>query len=179
MYELWDHKSVKAHTIGELLGWSVEESQSSPETQLHCSAPLCGIFMYYTGRGVLPDSLCLTDSLEKTLMLGKTEGRRRDNRGWDGWMALPTWWTWVWTSSRSWWRTGKPGMLQSMGLQRVGHGWMTELNWTSPMSITKAPEIYQSAELAWGGYHSRQKCSDYDPKQCNSNADLSQMNTDV
>ena len=178
MYELWDHEGVRGHKIGELQGWSVEESQSSPETRLHCSAPFCGIFVCYTGRGVLPDSLCPTDSLKKTLMLGKIEGRR-DKRGWDGWMASPTLWTWVWTSSRSWWWTGKPGVLQSMGSQRVGHGWITELNWTSPMSITKAPKIYQSAELAWGGYHSRQKCSDYDLKQCNSNADLSQMNTDV
>ena len=53
------------------------------------------------------------DSLEKTLMLGEIEGRRKgDDRGWDGWMALPTQWTWVWASSRrSWWWTGKPGML--------------------------------------------------------------------
>ena len=43
-----------------------------------------------------------------------------DDRGWDGWMASLTWWTWVWASSRSWWWTGKPGVLQSMGSQRVG-----------------------------------------------------------
>ena len=56
------------------------------------------------------------DSLEKTLMLGKIESRRkRDNREWDGWMASPTRWTWVWASFGSWWWTGKPGMLQSMG----------------------------------------------------------------
>ena len=67
-----------------------------------------------------------TDSLEKTLMLGKVEDRRR--RGWDGWVASPTWWTWVWESFRSWWWTGMPGMLQSLGLQRVGHDWATELN---------------------------------------------------
>ena len=53
-----------------------------------------------------------------------------DNRGWDGWMASPTRWTWVWASSGSWWWTGKPGVLQSMGSQRVGHDWATELNWT-------------------------------------------------
>ena len=51
--------------------------------------------------------MCRTDSLEKTLMLGKTEDRRRrGNRGWDGWMASLAWWTWVWASSRSWWWTG-------------------------------------------------------------------------
>ena len=49
--------------------------------------------------------------------------------GWDGWMASPTRWTWVWVNSRSWWWTGRPGMLQFMGLQRVGHDWATELNW--------------------------------------------------
>ena len=52
-----------------------------------------------------------------------------DDRGWDGWMASPTWRTWGWVSSRSWWWTGRPGMLQSMGLQRVGHDWLTKLNW--------------------------------------------------
>ena len=44
-------------------------------------------------------------------------------------MASPTWWTWVWASSRSWWWTGNPGVLQSMGLQRVRHNWVAELNW--------------------------------------------------
>ena len=48
-------------------------------------------------------------------------GGVRDDRGWDGWMASPVWWTWVWTSSRSWWWTGKPGILQSLGSQRVRH----------------------------------------------------------
>ena len=51
-----------------------------------------------------------------------------DDRGRDGWMASPTWWTWVWALSGSWWRTGKPGVLQSMGSQGVGHDWATELN---------------------------------------------------
>ena len=72
-----------------------------------------------------------TASFEKTLMLGKTEvGRRGDKRGWDGWMASLTQWTWVWVNSGSWWWTGKPAVLQSMGSQRVRHNWATELNWT-------------------------------------------------
>ena len=72
-----------------------------------------------------------TESLEKTLMLGKIEGERRRGRlGWDCWIASPTQWTWVWVNSGSWWWTVKPGVLQSMGSQRVGHTWMTELNWT-------------------------------------------------
>ena len=53
-------------------------------------------------------------------------GGEGDDR-WDGWMASPTRWTWVWASSGSWWWTGKPDMLQSMGSQRVGHDWETEL----------------------------------------------------
>ena len=49
--------------------------------------------------------------------------------GWEGWMASPTRWTWVWVNSRSWWWTGRPGMLWFMGSQGVGHDWATELNW--------------------------------------------------
>ena len=56
-------------------------------------------------------------------------GGEGDDRGWDGWMESPTQWTWVRVNFWSWWWTGRPGMLQSMGLQRVGHDW-TELNWT-------------------------------------------------
>ena len=56
-------------------------------------------------------------------------GGEGDDRGWDGWMALLTR-AWVWESSGSWWWTGKPCVLQSMGSQRVGHDWATELNWT-------------------------------------------------
>ena len=55
--------------------------------------------------------------------------RNEDDRGWEGWMASLTQWTWVWASSGRWWWTEKPGMLQSMGLQRVGHDWVTDLNW--------------------------------------------------
>ena len=57
------------------------------------------------------------------------KGRDGGDRGWDGWMASLTWWTWVWASSWSWWWIGKPGMLQSLGSQRVRHDRATELNW--------------------------------------------------
>ena len=56
-------------------------------------------------------------------------GGEGDDRGWDGWMASPTQWTWVWASSGHWWWTGKLGVLQSMGSQRVSHNCATELNW--------------------------------------------------
>ena len=57
-------------------------------------------------------------------------GGEGDNRGWNGWMASPTQWAWAWVNSRSWWWTEKPGVLQSMGSQRIGHNWGTELNWS-------------------------------------------------
>ena len=62
-------------------------------------------------------------------------GGEGDDRGWDGWMASPTQWTWVWVNSRSWWWTGRPGVLWFMGSQRVGHDWATELNWTELMYL--------------------------------------------
>ena len=61
---------------------------------------------------------------------GLGAGGEGDDRGWDGWMASLTRWTWVWVNSRSWWWTGMPGVLWFMGLQRVGYDRATEMNWT-------------------------------------------------
>ena len=68
---------------------------------------------------------------------GLGAGGEGDDRGWDGWMASLTRWTWVWVNSRSWWWTGRPGVLQFMGSQRVGQDWATELNWTEFLFIFK------------------------------------------
>ena len=68
----------------------------------------------------------------------------RDDRGWDGRMVSLTQWTWVWVNSGSWWWTGRPGMLQSMGSQRVGHDWATELNWW--LSIVTHPAYLTSMQ---------------------------------
>ena len=57
-------------------------------------------------------------------------GGEGDHRGWDGEMPSPTRWTWVWVNPRSWWWTGRPGMLRFMGSQKVRQDWATELNWT-------------------------------------------------
>ena len=82
------------------------------------------------------------DSLEKILMLGGIgAGGKGDDRGWDVWTASPNRWTWVWVNSGSWW-TGRPGVLQFMGSQRVGHNWETELNWTE-LKPTKASQVAQ------------------------------------
>ena len=71
---------------------------------------------------------------------GLGAGGEGDDRGWDGWMASLTHWTWVWVNSGSWWWTGRPGVLRFMGSQRVGHDWVTELNW---LSLTCA-ELFSS-----------------------------------
>ena len=76
------------------------------------------------------------DSFEKTLMLERLKVGEGDDRGWNGWMASLTWWTWVWESSWSWWWTGRPGVLRFMGLQRVGQDWATELNWADSLMET-------------------------------------------
>ena len=80
-----------------------------------------------------------TDSMERPWCWERLkEGGEGDDRGWDGWMASPTLWTWVWVSSGSWWQSGKPGVLQSMGSQRVRHNWETELNWTDHHSSLRS-----------------------------------------
>ena len=91
--------------------------------------------------------------------LGAGEG---DNRGWDGWMASRTQWTWVWGNSRSWWWTGRPDVLQFMGLQRVRQDWATELNWTELNWVYSNLSIYipssQSILLRPAGSPSYYKC---------------------
>ena len=87
-------------------------------------------------------------------------GGEGDNRGRDGWMASLTQWTWVWVNSGSWWWAGRPGVLQFMGSQRVGHDWVTELNITSEgvlgnldqtfCTLCPPPQQHLTAELASG-----------------------------
>ena len=70
-------------------------------------------------------------------------GGEGDDRGWDGWMASPTWWTWVRANSGSWWWTVRSGVLQSMGSQRVRQDWTTKLNWTILYSCNILPHNTQ------------------------------------
>ena len=77
----------------------------------------------------------------KSWLIGKDpdagKGGEGDDRGWDGWMASLTWWTWVWVDSGSWWWTGRPGVVQFMGSQRIRHDWATELNWCFNKNLLK------------------------------------------
>ena len=68
---------------------------------------------------------------------GLGAGGEEDDRGWDGWMASLTWWTWVWVNSGSWWWTGRPGVLQFMGSKRVGHDWAIDLIWSDRVQSSK------------------------------------------
>ena len=92
------------------------------------------------------------DSLEKTLMLGNIEGRRRRGRQRMRWLdGITDTWTWVWVASRSWWWTGRPGVLRFMGSQRVRHDWATELNYVShylnPLTWKSRCPAYQSTHI--------------------------------
>ena len=124
VFELWCWRRLLR------VPWTARRSNQSTLKEISPRCSLVGLMLklklQYFGH-----LMWRADSFEKTLMLGKIEGRRiRDNRGWDGWMASLTQWTWVWVDSGSWWWTGRSGMLQFMGSQRVGHDWVTELNWT-------------------------------------------------
>ena len=90
------------------------------------------------------------DSLENTPMLGGLgAGGEGDDRGWDGWMASWTRWMWVWVNTRSWWWTGKPGVLRLMGSQRVRHNWATELNWKCSLPGSSVHGIFR--QEYWSG----------------------------
>ena len=84
------------------------------------------------------------DSLERPWCWERLRaGGEGNDRGWDGWMASPTQWTWIWVNSRSWWKTGRPGMLQFIRSQRVRHNWATELN------CTERWHCYSTIILKW------------------------------
>ena len=110
--------------------WSARRSNQSILKEISLGCSLEGLMLNLKLQSFV-HMMRRTDPLEKTLMLGKMRaGEDEDDRGWDGWMASLTQWTWVWVNSGSWWWTGRPGVLRFMGSQRVEHDWATELNWT-------------------------------------------------
>ena len=114
--------------VGELLRvpWTARRSNQFilKESSPGCSLEDLILKLQYFGH-----LMWRADSFEKILMLGKIKGRRREgnDRGWDGWMASLTQWTWVWVNSGSWWWTGRPGVLQSTGCKELDT--TEQLNW--------------------------------------------------
>ena len=138
---IWELDYKEGWVLKNRCFWTVEKTLESPldckeiqpvhskgdQSQCSLEGLMLKLKLQYFGH-----LLWRVDSLEKTLMLGGNgAGGGGDDRGWDGWMASPTQCTWVWVNSGSWWWTGRPGVLRFMGLQRVGHDWVTELNWYS------------------------------------------------
>ena len=117
--------------------------------------PKGGQSWVFIGRtGAEAETLILWPPHMKSWLIGKRPwcweglgaGGEGDDREWDGWMASPTRWTWVWVNSGSCWWTGRPGMLRFMGSQRVGHDWVTELNWTE---VTWTHTTWLRVEEVW------------------------------
>ena len=132
-FELWWRRLLK-------VPWTARRSNQSILKELSPEYSLQGLMqklkLQYFGH-----LMWRAHPFEKILILGKIEGRRRrDDRGWDGWMASPTQWTWVWVNSGSWWWTGKPGVLQSMGLQ----SWTRLSDWTELKWKGSEPEMSEA-----------------------------------
>ena len=104
--------------------WTVRRSNQSILKEYSLEGLILKLKIQYFGH-----LMQRTDSLERLWCWERLKAEEGDNRRWDVWMASPTQWTWVWANSGSWWWTGRPGVLQSMGSQRVRHDWATELNW--------------------------------------------------
>ena len=123
--------------IGDLrVPWTARRSNLSILKEISPGCSLEGLMLklklQYSGHPMQK-----ADSLERPWCWERLRaGGEGADRGWDGWMASPTQWTWIWVNSRNWWWTGKPGVLRFMGSQRVGHDWATELNWTSHSYMT-------------------------------------------
>ena len=123
-FELWCWRRLSR------VPWAVRRSNQSILKEISREYSLEGL-MLKLKRQYLGHLLRRADSFQKTLMLGKIEGRGR--RGWKKmrWLdGITDSVDMSWVNSRSWWWTGRPGVLRSMGSQRVGHDWATELNWT-------------------------------------------------
>ena len=123
-FEVWCWEDSWGVFSREFL-WTARRSIQSSLKEISSEYALEGLMLKLQYCGHL---IHRTESLEKTWCWERLKvGGEGDNRGWDGWIASPTQWTWVWVNSRSLWWTGRPGILQSLGLKRVEHDWMTEM----------------------------------------------------
>ena len=136
--ESWTIKKAERWRIDAFELWCWRRLLRVPWTQpVHSKGDQSWVFIGRTDVEAATPILWLTWVSEELTHLKRPwcwerlrAGGEGDDRGWDGWMASLTQWTWVWVDSGSWWWTGRPGVLQFMGLQRVGHDWATDLKWT-------------------------------------------------
>ena len=135
--ESWGPKNWCFWTV--VLEKTLKSSLDSKEIKpVNCKGNQCWIFT----EGVMPKLQYFSTWWEELTHWKRPScwerlkaGGEGDDRGWDGRMASTTHWTWVWTSSRNWWWTEKPSVMPSMGPQRVGHGWATDLNWLNTQQM--------------------------------------------
>ena len=120
--------------------WTASRSNQSILKEINPEYPLEGLMLKLKLQYFGPWCEELTHWKRHRCLERLRAGVEGDDRGWDGWVASPTQWIWVWVSSGCWWWTGKPGVLQSMGSQSVRHDWETELNWIIANTyVTLAP----------------------------------------
>ena len=128
--------------------WTARRSNQSILKEISPGCSLEGLMLKLKLQYLATSCEVLTEWKRPWCWEGLWAGGDGDDRGWDGWMASPTRWTWVWVNSRSWWWTGRPGVLRSMGLQRVWHDWATELNWTELNWTERLPIWHSDKEAA-------------------------------
>ena len=138
--ESWTVKKVERGRIGAFELWCWRRLLSVPWTARRSNQSILKEIKpwdFFGRNDAKAETPVLWPPHAKSWFIGKDccwEGLRArgegDDRGWDGWMASLTRWKWVCVNSGSWWWTGRPGVLQFIGLQRVGQDWVTELNWT-------------------------------------------------
>ena len=142
---MWELDCEESWALKNLCFWTVvlEKTLESPldckEIQpVHLKGDQSWIFIGRTDAEAETPILWPPDA-KNWLIWKDPDAGEGDNRGWNGWMASPTQWMWVRVNSGSWWWTGRPGVLQSMGLQRLRHNWATELNWSESLEQSPHP----------------------------------------
>ena len=144
--ESWTIKKAEHQRIEGFEPWCWKRLLRVPWTaeiqQVHPKGNQSWVFIGRTDVEAETPIFCPSDVKNWLIWKDPDAGKDRrpeekDDRGWHGWMASPTQWTWVSVNSGSWCWTERPGMLQSMSSERVRHDWMTELNWTEPWFSSK------------------------------------------
>ena len=133
----WGPSHLNQHLWLCLTPWCWRRLLRVPWTARRSNQSILKSWIFIGRTDAEAEALLLWPPDEKNWLIGKDSDPGKDwrweekgtDRRWDGWMASPTQWTWIWVNSGSWWWTGRPGMLQLMRSQRVGHDWATELNW--------------------------------------------------